>query len=86
MAKGTSRHTSSSTPGRCTPRCSARGALVGPCIGLTGPWCYYRGLRDRLDILQVLWEEGLRFTRADGRNEHDRHPVAIDVQPYLENL
>jgi hypothetical protein len=24
------------------------------CIGLTGPWCYYRGLRDRPDILQVL--------------------------------
>ena len=24
------------------------------CTGLTGPWCYYRGLRDRPDILQVL--------------------------------
>src|SRR5215212_5052451 len=63
-----------------------QGRAGRPCIGLTGPWCYYRGLRDRLDILQVLWEEGLRFTRADGRNEHDRHPVAIDVHPYLENL
>ena len=52
------------------------------CIGLTGPWCYYRGLRDRPDILQVLWEEGIRFTRTDGRNERDWHPVAIDLQPY----
>jgi peptidoglycan/xylan/chitin deacetylase (PgdA/CDA1 family) len=52
------------------------------CIGLTGPWCYYRGLRDRPDILEVLWEEGIRFTRTDGRNEHDWHPVSIDLQPY----
>ena len=52
------------------------------CIGLTGPWCYYRGLRDRPDILQVLWEEGIRFTRTDGRNEHDWHPVSMDLQPY----
>lgn len=52
------------------------------CIGLTGPWGYYRGLRDRPDILQVLWEEGIRFTRTDGRNEHDWHPVEVDLQPY----
>jgi peptidoglycan/xylan/chitin deacetylase (PgdA/CDA1 family) len=59
-----------------------RTALDVECIGITGPWCYYRGLRDRPDILQVLWEEGIRFTRTDGRNEHDWHPVAIDLQPY----
>jgi len=52
------------------------------CTGLTGPWCYYRGLRDRPDILQVLWEEGIRFTRTDGRNERDWHPVSMDLQPY----
>jgi peptidoglycan/xylan/chitin deacetylase (PgdA/CDA1 family) len=52
------------------------------CIGLTGPWCYYRGLRDRPDIVEVLWEEGIRFTRTDGRNERDWHPVSIDLQPY----
>jgi peptidoglycan/xylan/chitin deacetylase (PgdA/CDA1 family) len=57
--------------------------LLGvPCIGLTGPWCYYRGLRDRPDILEVLWEEGIRFTRTDGRNERDWHPVSMDLQPY----
>ncbi len=52
------------------------------CIGLTGPWCYYRGLRDRPDILQVLWDEGIRFCRTDGRNEKDWHPVSMDLQPY----
>jgi len=52
------------------------------CVGLTGPWCYYRGLRDRPDILEVLWQEGIRFTRTDGRNEHDWHPVSMDLQPY----
>ncbi|ACZ43112.1 polysaccharide deacetylase [Thermobaculum terrenum ATCC BAA-798] len=59
-----------------------RDLLGVECIGLTGPWCYYRGLRDRPDILQVLWEEGIRFTRTDGRNEHDYHPVPLDLQPY----
>jgi peptidoglycan/xylan/chitin deacetylase (PgdA/CDA1 family) len=63
-----------------------RSELGVECIGLTGPWCYYRGLRDRPDILQVLWEEGIRFTRTDGRNEHDWHPVAIDLQPYWYDL
>jgi peptidoglycan/xylan/chitin deacetylase (PgdA/CDA1 family) len=57
------------------------------CIGLTGPWCYYRGLRDRPDILHVLHEEGIRFTRTDGRNEKDWHPVSMDLQPYwYDNL
>ena len=66
---------------RKTSRLLRRRLGVG-CIGLTGPWCYYRGLRDRPDILQVLWEEGIRFTRTDGRNEKDWHPVPIDLQPY----
>ena len=52
------------------------------CIGLTGPWCYYRGLRDRPDLLQILHSEGIRLTRTDGRNEHDWHPVDMDLQPY----
>lgn len=52
------------------------------CTGLTGPWCYYRGLRDRPDILETLWEEGIRFTRTDGRNASDWHPVELDLQPY----
>ena len=52
------------------------------CMGLTGPWCYYRGLRDRPDLLQILHEEGIRLTRTDGRNEKDWHPVDMDLQPY----
>ena len=52
------------------------------CRGLTGPYCYYRGLVDRDDILQVLWDEGIRFTRTWGRNEHDWQPVPLDVQPF----
>ncbi|MBV7327161.1 polysaccharide deacetylase family protein [Chloroflexi bacterium TSY] len=56
--------------------------LDADCIGLTGPWCYYRGLRDRPDLLQILHEEGIRLTRTDGRNERDWHPVDMDLQPY----
>lgn len=52
------------------------------CMGLTGPWGYYRGLRDRPDILEILREEGIRFCRTDSRNEHDWHPVSMDLQPY----
>lgn len=52
------------------------------CMALTGPWCYYRGLRDRPDLLQILSEEGIRLTRTDGRNEKDWHPVDMDLQPY----
>ncbi len=52
------------------------------CRGLTGPYCYYRGLVDRHDILQILWEEGIRFTRTWGRNERDWQPVELDVQPF----
>ncbi len=63
-----------------------RDRLGVECIGLTGPWCYYRGLRDRPDILSVLHEEGIRFTRTDGRNEHDWHPVPLDLQPYWYDL
>lgn len=59
-----------------------RERLGATCRGLTGPWCYYRGLRDRPDILRVLWEEGIRFTRTDGRNERDYFPAALDRQPY----
>ena len=52
------------------------------CRGLTGPYCYYRGLADRQDILQILWEEGIRFTRTWGRNENDWQPVELEVQPF----
>lgn len=56
------------------------------CAGLTGPYAYYRGLTDRPDILEILWEEGIRFTRTWGRNEHDWQPVPLEVQPFYYEL
>ncbi len=50
--------------------------------GICGPWCYYRGLSDRPDILQVLHDNGIRFTRTWGRNEKDWQPVDMSVQPF----
>jgi hypothetical protein len=52
------------------------------CIGLTGPYTYYRGLSDRPDILEILWELGIRYTRSFGRNEHDWMPVPLQWQPF----
>jgi hypothetical protein len=52
------------------------------CIGLTGPYTYYRGLSDRPDILEILWELGIRYTRAFGRNEQDWMPVPLSWQPF----
>lgn len=52
------------------------------CIGLTGPWGYYRGLCDRPDILEVLHKLGIRFTRTWARNEKDYQPTPLDVQPF----
>lgn len=56
------------------------------CTGLTGPYGYYRGLSDRPDILEVLWDCGIRFLRTDARDEHDWQPVPFDVQPYRYEL
>ncbi len=59
-----------------------REALGVECIGLCGPYNYYRGLSDRPDILAILHEEGIRFTRTYGRNEKDYQPVSFAVQPF----
>jgi peptidoglycan/xylan/chitin deacetylase (PgdA/CDA1 family) len=52
------------------------------CIGLTGPWGYYRGLCDRPDILEILHRIGIRFTRTWARNEKDYQPTPFEVQPF----
>jgi len=52
------------------------------CVGLTGPYGYYRGLMDRPDILEILWEAGIRFTRTAARNEHDWQPLSFNWQPF----
>ncbi|MBI2914626.1 MAG: polysaccharide deacetylase family protein, partial [Firmicutes bacterium] len=52
------------------------------CRGITGPFGYYRGLSDRPDVLEVLHDEGIGFTRTYGRNEKDYQPVSFGVQPF----
>jgi peptidoglycan/xylan/chitin deacetylase (PgdA/CDA1 family) len=59
-----------------------RNVLGKEVTGITGPFNYYRGLRDRPEILESLYECGIRFTRCDGRNAQDWHPVSMDLQPY----
>jgi peptidoglycan/xylan/chitin deacetylase (PgdA/CDA1 family) len=61
-------------------------SLAVRCTGLTGPYTYYRGLSDRPDILEILWDCGIRFLRTDGRNHDDWQPVSFDVQPYTYEL
>lgn len=53
------------------------------CRGLTGPWGYYRGLKDRPEILEILAEAGIRFLCTDARNEKDYQPVPFENQPYF---
>lgn len=52
------------------------------CIGLTAPYAYYQGLCDRRDILEVLYELGIRFTRTYGRNIDGSVPLSLNVQPF----
>ncbi|WP_308636351.1 polysaccharide deacetylase family protein [Paenibacillus silvisoli] len=53
------------------------------CTGLTAPYNYYRGLGDRLDLLEVLRECGINIIRSAGRNERDWQPVPLQWQPYF---
>ena len=52
------------------------------CLGITGPYGYYRGLMDRPDILEILYEAGIRFTRTYIRDENDWQPLSIEAQPF----
>lgn len=52
------------------------------CLGLTGPYGYYRGLSDEPEVLQILQDAGIRFVRTYARNERDWQPVSLDVQPF----
>jgi len=56
------------------------------CLGIRGPYGYYRGLSDRPDILEILHEEGIRFTSTYLRNQDDWQPVPIEVQPFWYEL
>lgn len=56
------------------------------CLGIRGPYGYYRGLSDRPDILEILHQEGIRFTSTYLRNEHDCNPVPMQIQPFWYGL
>ena len=56
--------------------------LAVDCIGLTGPYGYYRGLLDRPDILEIIHEFGIRFIRSYARNEYDWQPLSFEIQPF----
>ena len=58
-------------------------ALGRRATALTGPWTYYRGLRDRPDLLEIVDRHGFRILRTFGRNEHDAEPVPLEWQPFF---
>ena len=63
-----------------------RTVLGRPALGLTGPWCYYRGLGDRPDLLELVHRHGFRLLRTFGRDEYDGQPVPLEWQPFRYDL
>ena len=53
----------------------------GDCVGLRTPFGYYRGLRDRPDLLEIVRTTGLRYVTSWGRNEENANPTPW-VQPF----
>ena len=51
------------------------------CVGLRTPFGYYRGLRDRPDLLEIVRDTGHRFVTSWGRNEENGNPTPW-VQPF----
>ncbi len=60
-----------------------RDVLGRPATALTGPWCYYRGLRDRPDLLEVVANHGFKLLRTFGRDERDAQPVPLEWEPFF---
>ena len=52
------------------------------CKGLCTPKGYFKGLKDRKDILEILASNRLQFVRSYGRNEQDWQPVPFEIQPF----
>jgi len=52
------------------------------CRGVTAPYCYYRGLSDRPDILEIVARLGMSYVRSYGRDSHDYFPLGWEVQPF----
>jgi len=53
-----------------------------PVVGVRTPFGYYRGLRDRPDLLELVHEAGLRYVTSWGRNEENGNPTPWEVQPF----
>jgi peptidoglycan/xylan/chitin deacetylase (PgdA/CDA1 family) len=51
------------------------------CVGLRTPFGYYRGLRDRPDLLGIVAETGHHYVTSWGRNEQNGNPTPW-VQPF----
>ena len=51
------------------------------CVGLRTPFGYYRGLRDRPDLLEIVRAAGLRYVTSWGRNADNGNPTPW-VQPF----
>jgi peptidoglycan/xylan/chitin deacetylase (PgdA/CDA1 family) len=49
---------------------------------LTTPWGYYRGLGDRPDLLEIVYQQGFRVLRSFGRDARDGQPVPLAWQPF----
>jgi peptidoglycan/xylan/chitin deacetylase (PgdA/CDA1 family) len=55
--------------------------LGHPVVGIRTPFGYYRGLRERPDLLEVLRVAGIRYVTSWGRNEQNGNPTPW-VQPF----
>jgi peptidoglycan/xylan/chitin deacetylase (PgdA/CDA1 family) len=51
------------------------------CVGVRTPFGYYRGLRDRADLLQIVKDTGHQYVTSWGRNEQGGNPTPW-VQPF----
>lgn len=52
------------------------------CTGLRTPHGYHLGLTDAPEMLEVLWDCGIRFVSSWARNDQGTNPTPLDVQPF----
>jgi peptidoglycan/xylan/chitin deacetylase (PgdA/CDA1 family) len=59
------------------------GRLIGSeVVGLRTPFGFYRGLRDRPDLLALLRDNGIRYVSSWIRNEHNGNPTPW-IEPFV---
>jgi len=81
MERGSSLETIESDLGRC--QAVFQNVLGRRANAMTGPWCYYRGLGDRPDLLEMVHRHGFNVLRTFGRDEDDGQPVPLEWQPFF---